>query len=113
LLLGTLPDEESNVKAPPPGAWSHCHRITLACVADGCLVSIWIGDVLLPPPFSLGRGEIASWTKIAFPPQGGAWIEGLSTIHMDDTIMISIENWVSLMIIVRLADRFILRRRNA
>jgi hypothetical protein len=76
LFFGTLPDEESNVKAPHPGACSHGHRITLACVADGCLASIWIGDVFAIAAHFLG-GEIASWMNIAFAPQGGAWFEGL------------------------------------
>jgi len=55
--------------------------------------------------------EIASWTRTEFP--GGGWFEGLHDGLTVVVIMVLVEIWIVLMIVVRLADRFISRRRNA
>jgi hypothetical protein len=63
---------------------------------------------LLSPVFSFAD-EIASWTSTEFP--GGGWFEGLHDRLVVGVILVLVEIWIVLMIVVRLAGRFILRRR--
>jgi hypothetical protein len=53
---------------------------------------------------------IGGWINHAFPPQGGGWFQGLAIILLVDAILVWLFVWIVFMFVVKLLERFIIRK---